>query len=198
MDLGLNNRIAVVAAVDADDRAACAATLGAEGCQVVTVETLGSAATAVEGVLREQGRIDAVVMYLPIHSGRAALGSGLEALYESWSAVEAVAAAFRAAVPAMTEQRWGRLVSVTSSGAKWLGDEVDEPDAVAGLGVLGMHKAAVADVARFGISVNAVLRDTASSAEDVAGTVAFLLAESAAYLQGITLSLDGAHSSAIF
>lgn len=198
MDLGLNNRIAVVAAVDADDRAACAATLGVEGCQVVTVETLGSAAAAVERVLREQGRIDAVVMYLPIHSGRAALGSGLEALYESWSAVEAVAAAFRAAVPAMTEQRWGRLVSVTSSGAKWLGDEVDEPDAVAGLGVLGMHKAAVADVARFGISVNAVLRDTASSAEDVAGTVAFLLAESAAYLQGITLSLDGAHSSAIF
>lgn len=198
MDLGLKNRIVVVAAEDGADRIACEATLGAEGCRVVTVDVLNAAAAEVDRVLREQGRIDGVVMILPIHSGRAALGSGLAALYESWSAVEAVAAAFRAAVPAMTEQRWGRLVSVTSSGAKWLSDEMDEPDAVAGLGVLGMHKAAVADVARLGISVNAVLRDTASSAEDVAGTVAFLLSDSAGYLQGITLSLDGAHSSAIF
>jgi NAD(P)-dependent dehydrogenase (short-subunit alcohol dehydrogenase family) len=196
--LGLQDRVVVVAAVDAVDREACMAALGGEGCRVVTVEGLALAAAAVEEAGQAHGRVDAVVVYLPPGRGRTVLEAGLEELYDSWASVEAVAAAFRTAVPGMSERRWGRLVSVTTGAVKWLRDQADEPAALAGLGVLGLHKAAVADVAQLGISVNAVLRDADATPEEVAATVAFLLSDSAGYLQGVTISLDGPRSPAMF
>jgi 3-oxoacyl-[acyl-carrier protein] reductase len=198
MDLGLQDRVVVVGAVDGADREACAAVLGAEGCRVLTVERLGDATAEVEQALRDHGRVDGVVMYLPGSSGRGLLDAGLQDLYDSWSSVEAVAAAFRSAVPGMSDRGWGRLVSVTTSSVKWLDDQVDEPATLAGLGVLGLHKAAVADVARLGISVNAVLRDSDAPTDEVAATVGFLLSDPAAYLQGVTISLDGARSPVMF
>jgi NAD(P)-dependent dehydrogenase (short-subunit alcohol dehydrogenase family) len=90
------------------------------------------------------------------------------------------------------------LVSVVTGAVKWLSDDSDERAAVAGLAVLGLHKAVVADVARFGVTTNAVLRDASSDPREVADTVAFLLSEPAAYLQGVTIGLDGAHSTSVF
>jgi NAD(P)-dependent dehydrogenase (short-subunit alcohol dehydrogenase family) len=115
-----------------------------------------------------------------------------------WSSVEAIVEAFRAALPDMTERHWGRLVTVTTSAVKWLSDDSDELGALAGFGILGMHKAAVADVARSGVTVNAVLRERHTSPDDVADLVAFLVSDRAGYLEGVAVSLDGAASPAVF
>lgn len=197
MDLGLTDRVIVVASTNAPERSACSDRLRNEGASVVVVEELGDAAGAVERGVRESGRIDGVVVYVPI-SDTDVLEASAADLYTSWSSVEFVAAAFRAAVPTMIEHGGGRLLSVVTNSVKWLADDSDELGALVGLGVLGMHKAAVADLARHGISVNAVLRGDADDIDEVAATIAFMLSENAGYMQGVTISLDGARSPAVF
>jgi NAD(P)-dependent dehydrogenase (short-subunit alcohol dehydrogenase family) len=194
MELGLQNRVFVVVAPDPVDRDACGDALAAEGAQVVQVDRLDAA----DEVVRSQSRLDGVVVYLPITGGSELLSIDAAGLLEAWTPVEAVAAAFRSALPLMTDRGWGRLVSVVSGAVKWLSEDSDERAAVAGLAVLGLHKAVVADVARFGITTNAVLRDASSDPREVADTVTFLLSEPAAYLQGVTVGLDGAHSTSVF
>jgi NAD(P)-dependent dehydrogenase (short-subunit alcohol dehydrogenase family) len=195
--LGLADRIFLVAARDAADRDACAEALRREGARAVLVDILEDAAAAVLRVVSEAGRIDGVVMYLPLRAG-ASVDTDGPALLDAWLPVEAVAETFRAALPMMTERGRGRLVSVLSGSVKWLADDADEPGAVAGLAVLGMHKAVVADTARFGVTTNAVLREPGSDPHEVADTVTFLLSEPAAYLQGVTVGLDGAISASVF
>jgi NAD(P)-dependent dehydrogenase (short-subunit alcohol dehydrogenase family) len=98
----------------------------------------------------------------------------------------------------MCQAGFGRLVAVVPGAVKWLDDGTDELGVLAGLGVLGLNKSAVADLARFGVTTNAVLRGEASDPGDVAAAVAFLLSGPAGYLQGVALSLDGATSPAVF
>jgi 3-oxoacyl-[acyl-carrier protein] reductase len=189
VDLGMQGRVVLLASDDRVDREACAAVLRGEGADVLTA-TVRDAADQAAGV-------DAVVVLLPV-STSAVLDAGLSDLREDWGQLEAVAAAFQAAVPTMTERHWGRLVTVVSGAVKSLDDESDERGAVVGLAVLGLHKAVVADVARSGITTNAVLRDHRTTPEEIASTVAFLLSEPAGYLQGVTIALDGARSGSVF
>lgn len=198
MELGVQDRVVVVVANDDVDQAACATVLRGEGCGVVTAAEITDASATVERALADHGRVDGVVVYLAETRARILDGAGLDELAAGWTAVEAVAAAFRVAIPSMSERGWGRLVSVTTSALKWLDDDVDEPGVVTGLGVLGMHKAIVADVARLGIATNAVLRGRAAAPDEVASTVAFLLSDLAGYLQGVSISLDGASSPVVF
>ncbi|MCU1344495.1 MAG: 3-oxoacyl-(acyl-carrier-protein) reductase [Acidimicrobiia bacterium] len=199
MDLGLAGRVIVVAAADGAEGAACAATLSGEGATVVVADQLSQAADAVRRTIAEHGRLDAVVACTPQQWELSITDVvDVSSLYDVWSSVEAIVEAFRAAVPSMVEQHWGRLVTVTTSAVKWLHDGSDELGALAGLGILGMHKAAVADVARSGITVNAVLRARDTDPADVADLVAFLVSDRAGYLEGVALSLDGAVSPAVF
>ena len=198
MNLGLHDRVVVVGAPRSEDREACHATLDAEVAACVTVDMLSDVDGVIRATLNTHGRIDGVVMFLPFAPSSSVLETTAEELSEAWASVEEVAAGFRAATHPMTEQHYGRLISVVTGSVKWLNDEVDELGVIAGLGVLGLHKAAVADVAQFGIAANAVLRDSDADDSEVASTVAFLLSESAGYLQGVTISLDGAKSSAVF
>ncbi|MGD9793054.1 MAG: hypothetical protein AB7V43_06210 [Acidimicrobiia bacterium] len=198
MDLGLKDRVVVVAGGDDADRRACVTLLATEGAIVMESDTLAGGADAVARALSEHGRVEGVAAFLPDVAGRNVIDAEIEALYESWSAVEAVAAAFRAAVPSMSDIGWGRLVSVTTGAVKWLDDGIDELGVMAGLGVLGLHKAAVADIAQFGIATNAVLRGADCASDEIAATVAFLLSNDAEYLQGVTISLDGAISPAVY
>lgn len=198
MDLGLRDRVVLVASADADERRCTTAALEAEGARVATVDSLAASAAEAQRVAGELGRLDGVVMCLPQSPSRQVLAAGVEELYDSWTAVEAVAATFRAALPTMTARGWGRLVSVMSGSVKWLADDSDELATLAGLGVLGLHKSAVADVARSGVAVNAVLRSIDSDPVDVAAVTTFLLSEPAGYLHGVTIGLDGARSSSVF
>lgn len=183
MDLGLHGRVVLLACDDPADREACERVLTAEGALVVAS---GSPA------------VDAVVVYLPLTPASLLLDAELSDLRHDWTHLEQVVAAFQAAIPGMTHRGWGRLVTVVAGSVKSLDDDADERGAVVGLAVLGLHKAVVADVARFGITTNAVLRDAHTRPEEVADTVAFLLSEDAGYLQGVSVALDGARSSSVF
>jgi NAD(P)-dependent dehydrogenase (short-subunit alcohol dehydrogenase family) len=198
VQLGLQDRIVVIASADPADRDACAAALTDEGARVVPVAALDEATAEVQRVIREHGRIDGVVVYLPVTAGSSLLAADVAELLSAWTPVEALAEAFRAALPAMTEQGWGRLLSVVTASVKWLPANADEHGIIAGLGVLGLHKAVVADAARFGVAVNAVLKDAGTPPREVADTVTFLLSDPAAYLHGVTIGLDGASSPAVF
>ncbi len=198
MDLGLSGRVVIVAAADPAEGAACAHLLTREGATVVSEELTGAAAT-VRDAVDKHGRVDAVVACTPQQWAQSIIDvDDVSSLYDLWSAVETIVEAYRAALPGMIEQRWGRLVTVTTNAVKWLHDGSDELGALAGLGILGMHKAAVADVARSGVTVNAVLRDGDTSPDDVADLVAFLVSDRAGYLEGVAVSLDGAVSPAVF
>ena len=218
MDLGLSGRTAVVVCEDGDVGPACAAVLAGEGANVHLVmgerarvpdRELGGGrvlrgglqvageATAQAGA--RDGRVDVVVVCQPIGPPRSILEmEGATELFDAWEVVERTVAAYQAALPSMLEQRWGRLVCVTTTDTKWLSDRTDSVGALVGMGLLGMHKAAVADVAPHGVTANAVLAERDSAADDVAALVAFVASDRAGYLDGVAVGLDGAISPAVF
>ncbi len=139
---------------------------------------------------------------------------------EDWDAVLDVnlGAAFRlarAALRPMMRARWGRIVSITSVvGAT--GNPGQANYAASKAGLVGMSKALAAEVATRGITVNCVAPGFIATAmtddlgaesrdrilaqipaarfgtpEDVAGCVAFLASEEAAYVTGQSLHVNG-------
>ena len=122
MDLGMKDRVIVVSAVDAADRDACAMVLRGEAAVVVLAPSPGEASAEVERAVREHGRIDGVVMYVTTAPASSVLTTSAAELYDRWSDVENIVAAYRAAAPTMIERGWGRLVSVLTGGVKWLSD----------------------------------------------------------------------------
>jgi NAD(P)-dependent dehydrogenase (short-subunit alcohol dehydrogenase family) len=160
---------------------------------------LGAGGSAVGEALNRDGRVDAVVVCQPTGPPRAALEvDGTAELFDAWETVVQTVDAYQAALPSMIEHGWGRLVCVTTTGTKWLSGSTDSVGALVGLGLLGMHKAAVADVAPHGVTANAVLVDRESPADDVAALVGFLVSDRAGYLNGVAVALDGATSPAVF
>jgi len=120
----------------------------------------------------------------------------------------------RAAIPGMREQRFGRIVNVTSySGIR--GNVGQANYAAAKAGIVGFTKTVAKEVARFGITVNAVSPNAATAmvaqipadklAEltrlvplgrfadpaEVAPAVGFLASQEAGYITGVVLPVDG-------
>ncbi len=127
----------------------------------------------------------------------------------------------RAAVPVMREQRWGRIVAV-SSMAGVIGAAYSTAYSASKAGILGFTRALAMDVARWGITVNAVAPGAVGTSraflsedpdldvdaemarraqgipvgrvgrpEDIAGAVAYLASDDAGYMTGQYLVLDG-------
>lgn len=185
MDLGLKGRAAVVAGASRGLGSAVARGLAAEGCRVVmnargaealeeaardVAEATGTEAVAVPGDVREPetarrvveaarerfGRLDVLVA----NAGGPPPG-GFDDL-EDEAYVDALELNLlstirlvRAAVPAMRENGWGRVVAITSVSAKQpipglLLSNVARP------GVLGFVKSVARELAPEGILVNAV------------------------------------------
>jgi enoyl-[acyl-carrier-protein] reductase (NADH) len=89
-------------------------------------------------------------------------------------------------------------VWVGTAQAKSVDSERDELAAVVSLGMLGLHKVLAVEAGSSAVTANAVLRGGNASDDDVASTVAFLCSEGAAYLSGITITVDGGAGSAVF
>lgn len=127
----------------------------------------------------------------------------------------------RAAVPIMREQRWGRIIAV-SSMAGVVAAAYSTAYSASKAGIIGFTRALAMDVARWGITVNAVAPGAVGTSrsflsedpnldveaemqrrakgiavgrvgrpEDIAGAVAYLASDDAEYMTGQYLVLDG-------
>ena len=240
MDLGISGRGALVAASSAGLGLATAQALAAAGCRVVISgrdeKRLQIALASVPGATPIVGDVSTTAGAIGlVDEARAALG-GIDILVTNAGGPPAgnfastpleayqralelnllsVVAMCKAAVPAMQEQKWGRVVAITSIAVK-------QPIAhlilsiTARSGATGFLKTLALEVAADGVTVNSVLPglhatdrlrqlygDTIESTErtlptrafgepaDFGHVAAFLCSEHARFLTGVALPVDG-------
>jgi 3-oxoacyl-[acyl-carrier protein] reductase len=172
-----------------------------------------------ESLLARHGAVDILVNNAGISGLQTPFAEIDEAFYDRMMAVHAKSAFFitQALVPAMQEQRWGRIINMSSMFA--MKGSPDAPHYTMAKGaLLGMTKSLARELAPWNITVNAVapglvktemtLESLGSDApfeerakhvpmqklaepRDIACTVAFLASEDAALMTGQTLSPNG-------
>lgn len=199
---------------DAAEVEKAAREIGAVGL-VADVSETHQVNAVVERVIDDTGRIDVLVNNAGILRD-AILWKLTDEDYEAVMAVHA-GGTFRftrAAVPHFREQGAGRIINVTSyTGLR--GNPGQSNYAMAKAGIIGFTKTAAKELARFGITVNAIspnamtrmiesvpadklaqlieatpMRRYGTPAEMTAA-VAFLASDEAAYITGVVLPVDG-------
>lgn len=245
MDLGLTGKTAVVTGAGSGIGAAIAARLGAEGTKVVVSDINAETAETVAKAIRAAGgdalavkanvvdRVEvtsmveqAVAAFGTIHilvnnAGLARDGRITKMSEDDWDLVVNVGlkGAFqctKAALPYMTEQKWGRIISMSSRAH--LGNPGQANYSAVKAGLIGFTKAMALENGRNFITANAVapgmidtpfvqghpqyekIRDNAIKTtpiprigvpDDVADAVAFLASERASYITGEVLHVTG-------
>jgi 3-oxoacyl-[acyl-carrier protein] reductase len=119
-------------------------------------------------------------------------------------------------VPHMIRNGWGRIVNISSQAARIGGQVAASHYTAAKAGVIGLTKSLAAEVGKYGITVNAItpgridtpiIRDVPpevnaefakrtplgrlGTAEDVAGAILFFTSDSASFITGATLDVNG-------
>jgi len=184
MDLGIKDRVAMVAAASKGLGKACAMALAQEGCKVSIcarsaselekarseVESLGDALAVVvdvssAGALEDWHRrtIDRFgqVDILVTNTGGPPVKRFMELSDESWlSGVEStlmnVVRLSRLVIPGMRERRWGRIIHLTSLVAKQPVDELTISSTLRA-GLSGLTKTMANQLGPSNITVNAIL-----------------------------------------
>ena len=183
------------------------------------------AAASLVAVSREHwGRLDIVVNNAGMTSVAVpGLGEGGDALSldaEAWRAsmarnLDSAYYVSRAAIPAMRESGWGRIVMVASVTGPVMAMRAESAYAAAKAGMVGLARSLAVDFAADGITVNAVapgwiatgsqtdheraqgLRTPmrrSATADEVASAIAWLCTPGAAYTTGQCLIVDGGNS----
>jgi 3-oxoacyl-[acyl-carrier protein] reductase len=138
---------------------------------------------------------------------------------QDWNAVIGVHATgsfncTRAAIPRMRERGWGRIINTTSYTGLH-GNFGQSNYAMAKAGIIGFTKCVAKEIAKFGITVNAISPNAETSMvksipedrrrelellaplgrfarpEEIAPAVGFLASEEASYITGVILPVDG-------
>jgi 2-hydroxycyclohexanecarboxyl-CoA dehydrogenase len=210
-----------VADLDKDSAAETAAALGV-GAGAIQVDVCDGAAVAaaVEEAMSVLGPIDVLVN----NAGWDRMARFLdtdEALWDRIIAInlKGVLHCAKAVVPGMVERRTGRIVNISSDAGR-VGSSGEAVYSAAKAGIIGFTKTLAREVARHGITVNAVCPGPTETPmlaemigagneglidalrrqipmgrlgrpEDVAGAVAFLASDDAAFITGQTLSVSG-------
>jgi len=186
MDLGLDGKVALVAASSKGLGKASALALAREGARVVICargeELLRSAADEIRAATTAEvhavpadlstaagigrvvaatvewfGRVDVLVN----NSGGPALGSFWDFTDDDWrQAFEVTTLNFvrfiREVVPHMRQRRWGRIVGIQSTSVKQPVEGIDLSNGIRP-GIAGLAKAIMPELARDGITINLVL-----------------------------------------
>lgn len=186
MDLGLNGKVAIVAASSKGLGKGCALALAGEGARVTicarTPEDLGAAADeirretqaevlAVSADLTSAEDIHRVVAttverfggvdVLVANSGGPSLGAFGDVTDDDWrQAFELVTLSFvrfvREVVPRMRVKKWGRIIGIQSSSVKQPVENIDLSNGIRA-GIAGLMKAIMPSLASDGITINLVL-----------------------------------------
>lgn len=195
---------AVGAAADVTDRASVSAMLDAHGPWDIVVNNAGNAGAS------------ASLSLVPFETTEP----------ESWDAPLAVNLAgvmnvTHAALPHMTAQGWGRIITVVSDAGR-VGDPGLAAYAAAKAGAAGFMRSIARETGKFGVCVNCVSlgsivdpeRDQRPAAvieaqarrypvrrlgapQDVAGLVVLLATDAGAWITGQTIPVNGGYSSAL-
>jgi 3-oxoacyl-[acyl-carrier protein] reductase len=245
MDLGLTDKVAIVTGAAHGLGAAISERLCAEGVAVAVVDVDADAAAAQASRLHESGAralslsadvtneeaVDGMVARVVEHFGGVHIlvnNAGFtrdmritKMKMEDWDSVVDVIlkGAFlctRAVMPHLTQQRWGRIINISSRAH--LGNPGQANYSAAKAGVIGFTRAMSLEAGRSFITVNAVapgVIDTAAvrrlahyekvkentekttpiprigQPEDVAQVVAFLASEGAGYVSGDVVHVSG-------
>ena len=246
MELGIAGKVAVVTGAGGDIGAAICRRLGREGAKTVVVDIQMDRARAQAAKLADIGInatpiaadvIDPAAVDALIAQTNAVYGRRVDILVnnagfqrdkrivnmpvEDWDAVVDVVlkGAFlcsKAALPGMVENKWGRIVNISSRAHLGNPGQVNYSAAKAGL--LGFSRALAMESGRHGITVNSVapgVVDTAAvralahfdkvrenaegttpisrlgSVEDIADCVAFLASERASFISGEVVHVTG-------
>jgi 3-oxoacyl-[acyl-carrier protein] reductase len=200
--------------LDADTVLDAAKEIGAVGLAADVSDT-SQVAEVMARVVADTGRIDVLVNNAGI------LRDGLvwKLTDDDYDAVMDVHAGgtfrfTRAAVPHFRRQRTGRIINVTSYTGLH-GNPGQSNYAMAKAGIIGFTKTAAKELARFGVTVNAISPNAQTrmisaipaeklaqlragipmgrfaAASEMAAAVAFLASDEAAYITGVVLPVDG-------
>jgi 3-oxoacyl-[acyl-carrier protein] reductase len=245
LDLGLKGKVAIVTGSARGLGAATARRLGEEGAQVVvtdiqkdlaeaTTNRLRSAGVAAHCVIADitksadvQRLVDETLaqfgaLHIVVNNAGFPRDNYLVKMSEEdWDLVMTVMlkGAFlvtKRAVPQMIEQKWGRIINISSRAH--LGNPTQANYSAAKAGLIGMAKALAIEEGRYGITVNCIAPgfiDTemvqalktyetikeravqmqpikrAGQPEDIADAVAFLASERAGFITGEVLHVTG-------
>jgi 3-oxoacyl-[acyl-carrier protein] reductase len=216
---------ATVAVVDVDGALAekVAADLASAGLKALAVKAdvadRGAVHAMMGEVARRAGAPDILVNNV---GGFTKVKTVLEIEEDEWDAVirlntKSVYLCSRAALPAMIDRKWGRIVNLSSAAARSMVNFSATHYATAKAAILGFTRHLAFEVGQHHITVNAVAPGTTltervrrartsedvarigttiplgrlGEPEDTAAAVCFLASEEAGYITGITLDVNG-------